>query len=58
MRLMTAFEGLEGTAIIADDILVYGKVDTFEIAEADHDRKFIELMERAKEKTFDSTRRS
>lgn len=55
IRLMTAFEGLEGIAIIADDILVYGNNDTFESAEADHDEKFVKLMEQAKKRTSDST---
>jgi hypothetical protein len=50
MRLMTAFEGLDGTAMIADDILVYGTGDTYEEVELYHDRKLISLMERAKQK--------
>ena len=47
MRLMTALEGLEGIATIADDILVYGCGDTYEAAEKDHDKNIIALMERA-----------
>ena len=50
MRLMTAFEGLEGISVITDDILVHGNGDTFESAEADHDKNFVKLMERAQEK--------
>ena len=43
-------EGLDGIAIIADDILVYGTGDTcirHEEAEANHDANVIALMERA-----------
>ena len=50
MRLMSALEGLEGIATIADDILVYGCGDTYEMAEADHDKNLVELMERAVER--------
>ena len=50
MRLMTAFEGLKGISVIADDILVHGNGYTFESAEADHDKNFVKLMERAQEK--------
>jgi hypothetical protein len=46
MRLNTALEGLEGTACIADDILIYGEGDTKEEAQQDHDRRFVALMER------------
>jgi len=34
MRLMTSLEGVDGTAMIADDILVYGTGDSYDIAEA------------------------
>ena len=43
-RLMTALEGLEGTALVADDILIFGVGDTYAAAEVDHDKKLIELM--------------
>ena len=38
---------LDGIAIIADDILVYGTGDTYEEAEANHDANVIALMESA-----------
>ena len=47
---MTALDGLEGIALVADDILTYGTGDTFEDAEANHDHRIIALMERAAEK--------
>jgi len=40
-RLMTALEGLSGTITIADDIPVFGKGDTYEQAERDHDKNVI-----------------
>ena len=46
-RLLSALEGLDGIAIIADDILVYGTGDNYEEAEANHDANIIALMERA-----------
>ena len=36
---MTALDGLEGIALVADDILTYGTGDTFEDAEANHDHR-------------------
>ena len=39
-------EGLEGVQTIADDILVYGKGDTWAEATADHDVKLKALLER------------
>ena len=47
---MTALDGLEGIALVADDILTYGTGDAFEEAEANHDHQIIALMERAAEK--------
>ena len=46
-RLMTALEGLDGLANIADDIHVG---DTYAEAELDHDKNLIALMNRAFEK--------
>ena len=49
MRLLQVLEGLSGILVIADDILVFGSGDTYEEAEADHDKNMISLMERAEE---------
>ncbi len=51
-RLMTALEGLNGTITIADDILVFGKGDSYEEAERDHDKNIIALLERARAKNL------
>ena len=48
MRMMTALEGLNGIAIVADDILIYGKGDTEEEAEQDHDQNLMNLLERCR----------
>jgi hypothetical protein len=47
-------EGLPGVHSIIDDILIYGEGDTEEEAIADHDVKFRALMERCKERNYDS----
>ena len=47
-HLMTALEGLKGSALVADDILTYGIGDTY--PEADHDVNILALMQRAQEK--------
>ncbi len=52
MRLSTALEGLEGVINIADDILLFGEGDTYDTAEIDHDRRFVALMERLKQKNI------
>ena len=52
MRLTSALEGLDGIICIADDILVYGEGSTFEEAQADHDRRFIALLERCDQKSI------
>ena len=46
MRVSQALAGLEGVLDIVDDILFYGVSDTQDQANADHDRKFIKLLER------------
>ena len=48
--LMTALEDIDGIAMIADDILIYGVGDTFTEAEKDHDRVLLNLLKRAQEK--------
>ena len=45
-RLAMALEGLDGIANIADDIVVFGEGDTYEVASEDHDRRLVALMER------------
>ena len=45
-----AVEGLSGVLSIADDILVYGKVDTDKDAISDHDQKLKALMKRCRER--------
>ena len=40
-------EALDGVANIADDILLFGLGDTPDQAEAEHDRNFLSLLDRA-----------
>lgn len=47
-----ALEGLRGTTVIADDILVYGEGDTKEAAEKDHENNLRRLLERCREKNI------
>jgi hypothetical protein len=49
-RLHMVLTGLEGTEVIADDILIYGVGETTEEAQIDHDAKLIRLLERLKDK--------
>ena len=41
-------EGLQGIAVIADDILVYGEGQTIEDATKDHDEKWTKLLDKCK----------
>jgi hypothetical protein len=41
---------LRGIALIADDILCYGCGDSIEEAVIDHDRNFVALLDRCREK--------
>ena len=41
-------EGLQGVAVIADDILVYGEGETIEDATKDHDVKLTKLLDKYK----------
>ena len=52
MRLTSALECLDGIICIANDILVYGEGNNFEDAQADHDRRFIALMERCHQRAI------
>ena len=45
-RLLDALEGLDGTICIADDILVYGEGESYDVAKVNHDRRLVALMER------------
>ena len=47
-RQKELLEGLAGVDVIADDIICYGCGETVEEAEADHDRNFIAILERAR----------
>ena len=49
-RLSETLEGLEGVTVVADDILIYGKGSTREVAVQDHNKKLEKLLARAKEK--------
>ena len=49
-RSAEALSGLHGIALIADDILIYGRGDTHETTMVDHDRKIIELLERCRQR--------
>lgn len=49
---MEALEGLPGTMVIADDILVFGKGETIEEATLDHDKNVQELMKRLEAKNI------
>ena len=46
------WQRLNGTITIADDILVFGKGDSYEEAERDHDKNIIALLERAQAKNL------
>ena len=52
MRLTSASEGLDGIVWRADDILVYGEGNNFEDAQAEHDRRFIAVMERCHQRSI------
>ena len=48
-RQHEALEGLSGTEVIADDILVYGSGDCMEEAILDHDKNLTAVLERARQ---------
>ena len=47
-RLNNVLGDLKGTAVIADDLLVYGEGDNVEMATTDHDKNLQSVLERAK----------
>ncbi len=49
-KLDQAIENLPGTRPIVDDILIMGNGDTMTEAEADHDMKIIDLLQRCRER--------
>ena len=51
-KMKNTFENLKGTAIIADDLLVFGKGDDIESATKDHDENLKNTLQRAREKNF------
>ena len=50
MRISQSLQGLEGVAVVADDILTYGEGDTEEEALISHENNLRKLFERCKEK--------
>ena len=49
MRMQEALEGIENMAIVADDILIFGKGNTKEEAERNHDKTLHEVLKRCQE---------
>ncbi len=47
------FENFKGTAIIADDLLVFGEGDAIESATKDHDENLKNALQRARERNFE-----
>ena len=51
-RMNNTFEGLKGTAVIADDLLVFGEGNDMETAIKDHDQNLRNALQRAREKNL------
>ena len=51
-RMNDTFRDLKGTAVIADDLLVYGEGDDMETATSDHDKNLRIILERARERNL------
>jgi hypothetical protein len=51
-RLNITFENLEGTAVIADESLVFGEGDDIEAARNDHDQNLRNALQRARERNL------
>ena len=49
-RMVEALEGLNGVAVVADDVLIYGEGETMEQAKVDHDINLRKLMDRCRER--------
>ena len=50
LRLNEAIEGLDGVRTVADNIIVFGVGDTKGASLRDHDTKFLNLLERCRQK--------
>ena len=48
-RLNIALEGIEGLAVVADDVLIVGGGQNIDEAMSDHDKTFVTLLQRARE---------
>ena len=57
-RMNDTFGDLKGTAVIADDLLMYGEGDDMETATSDHDRNLRIVLEGAREKSHPKQRQS
>ena len=51
-RMNDTFGDIKGTAVIADDLLVYGEGDDMETATSDHDKNLRIVLERARERNL------
>jgi hypothetical protein len=51
-RMNITFENLKGTAVIADDLLVFGEGDDIETARKDHDQNLRNALQRARERNL------
>ena len=47
-RMNDTFGDVKGTAVIADDLLVYGEGDDMETATSDHDKNLRIVLERSR----------
>lgn len=51
-RMNDTFGDLKGTAVIADDLLVYGEGNDMETVTSDHDKNLRIVLERARERNL------
>ena len=51
-RMNITFENLKGTAVIADDLLVFGEGNDIETARKDHDQNLRNALQRARERNL------
>ena len=51
-RMNDTFENLKGTAIIADDLLVFGKGEYIESATKDHEENLKNALQRARDRNL------
>ena len=51
-RMYDTFGDIKGTAVIADDLLVYGEGDDMETATSDHDKNLRIVLERTRERNL------